>query len=172
MQLLDELERDLGARAARGLERRRRTVSSAQGASIEVDGRPVVAFASNDYLGLANHPGVVAAMCDGVARWGVGAGASHLLSGHFAPHRDLETALASFVDPCDDGQALTFSTGYLANLAILTALCSRNDAIFADRLNHACLNDGAGYDACWKPFCAVNPTDPGCIDLESLQVMQ
>src|SRR5581483_10056066 len=70
-------------------------------------------------------------------------GASHLLSGHFEPHEALEHALAAFIAPCEDARALTFSTGYLANLAILTALAGRHDAIFADRLNHACLNDGA-----------------------------
>ncbi len=77
------------------------------------------------------------------ARWGVGAGASHLVCGHFAPHAALEADLAAFVRPCAGAAALTFSSGYLANLAILSALAGRDDAIFADRLNHACLNDGA-----------------------------
>jgi 8-amino-7-oxononanoate synthase len=75
--------------------------------------------------------------------WGAGAGASHLICGHFAPHATLEAELAAFVRPCAGARALTFSSGYLANLAILTALAGRGDAIFADRLNHACLNDGA-----------------------------
>lgn len=143
MRLLDELQQDLQARAASGLLRARRIVESPQGAHLVVDGRRVLAFASNDYLGLANDPQVVAAMRDGVEQWGVGAGASHLLSGHLAPHAVLERALAQFVAPCDDGCALLFSSGYLANLAILTALATRRDAVFADRLNHACLNDGA-----------------------------
>ena len=78
-----------------------------------------------------------------MARWGVGAGASHLVCGHFAPHAALEAELAAFVRPCAGAEALRFSSGYLANLAILTALAGRGDAIFADRLNHACLNDGA-----------------------------
>ena len=82
-------------------------------------------------------------MRDGAARWGAGAGASHLVCGHFAPHAALETELAAFVRPSANARALTFSSGYLANLAILTALAGRSDAIFADRLNHACLNDGA-----------------------------
>jgi 8-amino-7-oxononanoate synthase len=73
----------------------------------------------------------------------VGAGASHLICGHFGPHEALETELAAFVAPCADARALTFSTGYLASLAILSSLAGRSDAIFADRLNHACLNDGA-----------------------------
>jgi 8-amino-7-oxononanoate synthase len=110
---------------------------------VVVEGRELVAFASNDYLGLANHPGVVAAARDGASRWGVGAGASHLVCGHSASHATLEAELAAFVRPCDGAAALMFSSGYLANLAILTALAGRDDAIFADRLNHACLNDGA-----------------------------
>jgi 8-amino-7-oxononanoate synthase len=143
MSLIADLERELAARASRGLARKRRTLSSPQGARVIVDGREVIAFASNDYLGLANDPAIVAAARDGASRWGVGAGASHLISGHAAPHALLEAELAAFVRPCASAQALTFSSGYLANLSLLTALCSRGDAIFADRLNHACLNDGA-----------------------------
>ncbi len=143
MPLIADLERELAARHASGLRRTRRTVDSPQGARIVVDGREVIAFASNDYLGLANHPAVVAAARDAATRWGVGAGASHLVSGHFSPHAALETELAAFVRPCAGARALVFSTGYLANLAILTALAGRDDAVFADRLDHACLNDGA-----------------------------
>ena len=76
-------------------------------------------------------------------RWGAGAGASHLICGHFAAHAALERELAAFVRPCENARALTFSAGYLANLAILSALAGRDDAVFADRRNHACLNDGA-----------------------------
>ncbi len=141
--LIAGLEHDLAARAADGLMRVRRTLVSAQGARVVVDGREVLAFASNDYLGLAAHPEVAAAARAAALRWGVGAGASHLVSGHFAPHAELEAELAAFTRPCAGARALTFSSGYLANLAILTALARRGDAIFADRLNHACLNDGA-----------------------------
>jgi len=141
--LIAALERELAARAAAGLARRRRIVDSPQGPRIVVGDRELVAFASNDYLGLANHPAVVAAARDAAGRWGVGAGASHLLSGHFTPHAALESELAAFVAPCRGARALTFSTGYVANLAILTALAGREDAVFADRLDHACLNDGA-----------------------------
>ena len=137
------LERGLAAREAAGLQRIRRTLATPQGARVVVEGRELVAFASNDYLGLANHPEVVAAAREGAAHWGAGAGASHLICGHFAPHAALETELAAFVRPCAGARALTFSSGYLANLAILTALAGRGDAIFADRLNHASLNDGA-----------------------------
>jgi len=141
--LIDSLERDLAARAAAGLERRRRVVSTPQGPRVVVDGREVVAFASNDYLGLANDPVLAAAARAAAMRWGVGAGASHLVAGHSAAHAALEAELAAFVAPCAGAQALTLSSGYLANLAILTALAGRGDAVFADRLNHACLNDGA-----------------------------
>ena len=142
--LSPELERALARRARRrACARHRRTLESPQGPRVVVDGRALLAFASNDYLGLADDPALVAAAREGVARWGVGAGASHLVCGHSAPHAALEDELAAFVAPCDGARALTFSTGYLANLAILTALAGRGDAIFADRLNHACLNDGA-----------------------------
>ena len=138
-----ELERSLARRRADGLERSRRTLSSPQGPRIVVDGRTVVAFASNDYLGLANDPAIAAALRDAVERWGAGAGASHLICGHFASHARLEDELAAFVTPCDGARAATFATGYLANLALLTALAGRGDAVFGDRRNHACLNDGA-----------------------------
>jgi 8-amino-7-oxononanoate synthase len=141
--LIAALDEALAARRGAGLDRRRETIESPQGPRIKVGGRELVAFASNDYLGLANDPAVVAAARDAAARWGVGAGASHLICGHFAPHEALEAELAAFVAPCAGARALTFSTGYLANLAILSSLAGRNDVIFADRLNHACLNDGA-----------------------------
>src|SRR6476620_4501428 len=138
-----ELERELAQRRGHGLARTRRIVDSAQGARLSIDGRALLAFASNDYLGLANAPEVATAARDAIAHWGVGAGASHLVVGHAQPHAALEDALAAYVAPCYGARALTFSSGYLANLAILTALASRNDVIFADRLNHACLTDGA-----------------------------
>ena len=97
--MIADLERGLAAREAAGLKRIRRTLASPQGARVVVDGRELVAFASNDYLGLAHHPDVVAAARDGAARWGAGAGASHLICGHFAPHAALETELAAFVRP-------------------------------------------------------------------------
>ncbi len=143
MKRIAELEAALARRTAEGLARRRLTLDSPQAARVAVGGGERVSFASNDYLGLAQHPDVIAAACGAAARWGVGAGASHLISGHFAPHAALEADLAAFVRPCAGAQALTFSTGYLANLAVLSALAGRSDTIFADRLNHASLNDGA-----------------------------
>ena len=142
-QRIAELEGALAQRRTAGLARTRRTLATPQSPRVIVDGRPMLAFASNDYLGLANDPAVVAAAREAALRWGVGAGASHLVCGHAAPHQALEDELAAFVAPCTGARALFFSSGYLANLAILTALADRGDAIFADRLNHACLNDGA-----------------------------
>ena len=113
-------------------------LDSPQGPHVRIDGRDYLAFASNDYLGLANHPALVAAARDGALRWGVGGGASHLVAGHSAAHAALEQALADWLRlPA----ALLFSSGYQANLAVITALVGRGDAVFADRLNHASLND-------------------------------
>jgi 8-amino-7-oxononanoate synthase len=122
------------------LRRRRRIVDSPCGARIEVDGKLKLSFCSNDYLGLANHPELVEALCAGARRWGAGAGASHLVSGHLRPHELLEQRLAEFTGM---PRTLTFSAGYLANLGVVPALVGRGDAIFADRLNHASLIDAA-----------------------------
>jgi 8-amino-7-oxononanoate synthase len=142
-RLIAELDGALAARNATGLARHRRTVDSPQGARLRVDGRELLHFGSNDYLGLASDPRLIAAAQRAAETYGVGAGASHLVSGHFSPHAALERELAAWVAPCADARALLFSTGYLANLAIVTALCGRGDAVFGDRLNHACLNDAA-----------------------------
>jgi 8-amino-7-oxononanoate synthase len=120
--------------------RTRRIVDGAQDASMMVDGKRVVSYASNDYLGLANHPKVVEAAMRALKRYGLGAGASHMVSGHMRPHHELEEKLA---DHLGLPKALLFSSGYAANMGILTALAGRGDTIFADKLNHACLNDGA-----------------------------
>ena len=125
---------------ARGLRRTRRLLESPQGARVRVDGRDYVAFCSNDYLGLASHPALIEAAREGAERFGVGAGASHLVVGHSKAHHDLEEALAAFVGL---PRALLFSTGYQANIGVVSALAERGDAVFADRLNHASLNDAA-----------------------------
>ena len=136
----DELQGELDALAAEGLRRRRRTLDSPCGPACTVDGREVVSFCSNDYLGLANDPRLIAAAQAAAAQWGVGSGASHLVSGHLRPHEALESALAEFVG---FPRALSFSTGYMANLAIVPALVGRGDAVFSDKLNHASLIDAA-----------------------------
>jgi 8-amino-7-oxononanoate synthase len=120
--------------------RARRLVSSAQDASMVIDGQRVLSFASNDYLGLANHPRVVEATMRALKKYGLGAGASHMVTGHMAPHEELEERLAKHVGM---PKALLFGSGYAANLGILSSLAGRGDVIFADKLNHACLNDGA-----------------------------
>ena len=123
-----------------GLRRARRVLESPQGARVRVDGRDYVAFCSNDYLGLAGHPELIEAARAGAAQYGVGAGASHLVLGHSAAHHVLEERLAQFTRL---PRALLFSAGYLANIGVVTALAGRGDAVFADRLNHASLNDAA-----------------------------
>jgi 8-amino-7-oxononanoate synthase len=135
-----DLDENLRALEAQGLLRIRRILESAQGAHVTVDGHAYLAFCSNDYLGLAAHPALVEAACQGAAQYGVGAGASHLIIGHTAAHHQLETELAQFLQ---QDAALLFSTGYMANLGIVTALMGRNDLVLADKLNHASLNDAA-----------------------------
>ena len=127
------LERD-------GLRRERRVLESAQGARVSVDGRELVNFSSNDYLGLANHPRLKAAAHAAIDAFGTGSGSSPLVSGHLRVHEEAEQRFAAF---CGMPRALLFGSGYAANLGILGALCDRHAEIFADRLNHACLNDGA-----------------------------
>lgn len=138
MALHTELAAELAELESRGLRRSRRVITTPQSAHVQVDGRGYVAFCSNDYLGLAADPRLVAAVRAGVDRYGVGAGASHLILGHSEAHQALESALASFTGL---SRALLFSSGYMANMGIVSALAGRGDAVFADRLNHASLND-------------------------------
>lgn len=134
----DELDSGLAALDRDGLRRRRRLLDSACGPEAVVDGRHFVSFCSNDYLGLAADPALIEAACTAARQWGVGSGASHLVSGHLRPHELLEHRLATF---CDFPRALLFSTGYMANLGIVGGLLERGDAVFADKLNHASLID-------------------------------
>ena len=134
--------RDLAAELVeidrQGLRRQRRLIDSPQGAHVRVDGRDYLSFCSNDYLGLASDPRIAEAAAESMRRLGVGAAASHLVSGHHRIHDDLERALAKYVGL---PRALLFSAGYLANLAVVTVLAGRTSDVFADRLNHASLND-------------------------------
>ena len=141
MPRLDEvLAAELTALDAAQRYRRRRTVESriAGTARVRVDGRDAIAFCSNDYLGLADHPLVTEAFIEAARRWGVGSGASHLVSGHGAEHHALEEELAALTGR---PRALLFSTGYMANLAVGAALLTRGDRVLEDRLNHASLLD-------------------------------
>ena len=137
---MKDLSAELQQRKASSLYRSRRTTDSAQGPEIIVEGRPLLSFCSNDYLGLANHPDIKQAMKNGLDRYGTGSGAAHLISGHSRAHQALEEELADF---SGYPRALLFSTGYMANLGIAQALCSQGDALFEDRLNHASLLDAA-----------------------------
>ena len=135
LALLDELS----------LTRQRRVVETPCAPRVTVGGRAMLAFASNDYLGLASHPRVIEALREGAQLYGAGSGASHLISGHTRAHDMLEERLAEFIGPhLESPRALSFCTGYMANLAMLTTLGADADAeIFSESLNHASLIDGA-----------------------------
>ncbi|MFF7065839.1 8-amino-7-oxononanoate synthase [Pseudomonas sp. NPDC008258] len=134
-----DLAARLAERRAADLYRQRPLLESPQGPEVVVDGQRLLAFCSNDYLGLANHPEVIAAWQAGAGRWGVGGGASHLVVGHSTPHHQVEEALAELTGR---PRALLFSTGYMANLGAITALVGQGDTVLQDRLNHASLLDG------------------------------
>lgn len=138
--LLDaELAASLSAKKTQGLYRQRRILSSPQSALIEFDGQQLHNFCSNDYLGLASHTAVISAFQKAANRYGVGAGASHLVNGHSSAHHALEDALAEFTGR---PRALLFSSGYMANVGTIAALVNKGDGVFQDRLNHASLLDG------------------------------
>lgn len=143
--------------AQQGLYRSRRVVSSAQGIKLNIDGKQVVNFCSNDYLGLANHPNVVQAFKTAADEYGVGSGSAHLICGHSAAHHALEEELAAFTGR---DRALLFSTGYMANIGVISALVGRGDAVFEDRLNHASLLDGGLLSgARFKRYAHANVAD-------------
>ncbi|MDO8350196.1 MAG: aminotransferase class I/II-fold pyridoxal phosphate-dependent enzyme, partial [Gallionella sp.] len=121
-----ELQLELDQRAAQGLLRQRRTVATPQSPHIIADGKPYLSFCSNDYLGLAHHPQLIAALQQGASDYGVGAGAAHLVSGHFDAHDQLEKRLAAFAGK---PAALLFSTGYMANLGVVQALVGKGDTV-------------------------------------------
>ena len=133
-----ELTTALNKRREKQRYRQRRTSQSPQDANVVVDGSTYLAFASNDYLGLANHPQVVSALQQAAEDSGVGSGASHLVHGHTHHHHSLEQALARFTGR---ERALLFSTGYMANMGVISALAGRGDHVYQDRLNHASLLD-------------------------------
>jgi len=115
-----------------------------------VDGQAMVSFCSNDYLGLAHHPHIHAALVHGSETQGTGAGASHLINGHSLAHHQLEQALARF---CHRPRALVFSTGYMANIGVISALADRHCELFLDKANHASLLDGAQLSgARWRRY--------------------
>lgn len=129
----------LEQRRTEGLYRDRLILESSQGPTVRVNGRQYLNFCSNDYLGLAAHPRIVARFRSAASQYGVGSGASHLVCGHSAPHHELEEALAELTGR---PRALLFSSGYMANMGMLSSLLQRGDSVFEDRLNHASLLDG------------------------------
>jgi 8-amino-7-oxononanoate synthase len=136
---LFDLSLKLNELSQQGLRRSRRIVESPQGINLICDGKPVINFCSNDYLGLANHPDVINAFKSAVDTYGVGSGSAHLICGHSSAHHVLEEELAAFTGR---DRALLFSTGYMANMGAISALVGRGDTVLEDRLNHASLLDG------------------------------
>ena len=138
--MYSESTRRLHSRKSKGLYRDRLTLEGSQGANVSIAGQDYLSFCSNDYLGLANHPELIQAVCEGAQQYGVGAGASHLIIGHHTSHHNLEEMLADFTG---FPRALLFSSGYMANAGVVSALVGRGDEIYSDKLNHASLNDAA-----------------------------
>lgn len=137
---MQDLDKALAARKQEQLYRTRLTLEGPQDVVVRIDGCDYLSFCSNDYLGLASHPKVIAALQEGADRFGVGSGAAHLITGHSYAHQALEEALAEFTGR---PRALLFSTGYMANLGVVGALTGRGDSVIEDRLNHASLLDAA-----------------------------
>jgi 8-amino-7-oxononanoate synthase len=137
---MKDLSVNLQARRADNLYRCRQVLDGPQGVEVRIKGASYTSFCSNDYLGLANHPEVVAAFHRGLDEYGAGSGAAHLISGHSRAHHALEEELAEFVGR---PRALLFSTGYMANLGVVSALAGHGDRVFEDQANHASLLDGA-----------------------------
>ena len=138
--MYSEPTRRLHSRKSNGLYRDRLTLEGSQGVNISMAGQDYLSFCSNDYLGLANHPELIEAACEGAHQYGVGACASHLTIGHHTSHHKLEEMLANFTG---FPRALLFSSGYMANVGVVSSLVGRGDEIYSDKLNHASLNDAA-----------------------------
>ena len=136
--MFSSLQKELDELEAQGLRRRLRRVEAAEGGRVQVDGRWLISLASNNYLGLTQHPKVIAAAQEALARYGTGSGSARLIGGNFPPHEELEQELARFKQAED---CLLFSTGYMANLGVVTALAGPGDLVIGDRLNHASLID-------------------------------
>jgi 8-amino-7-oxononanoate synthase len=134
-----ELAAELRRLEAAGLRRTLRALESGSAAEVVIDGRPALLFSSNNYLGLADHPAVVAAACEATRRWGCGTGASRLICGHLDLHAEVEAQLAAWKGT---EAALLFPSGYQANVGAITALVGRGDHVFSDALNHASIIDG------------------------------
>src|SRR5690554_4640326 len=137
--LVRDFTAELEQRKQAGLYRTRRHISGPQQPVLAADGKRLLSFCSNDYLGLANHPSNIEALKNALPETGLGGAASHLVCGHHEAHHLLEERLAAFTGR---SSALFFSTGYMANLGVISALAGRGDTVFSDRLNHASIIDG------------------------------
>ncbi|MFT4613379.1 MAG: 8-amino-7-oxononanoate synthase [Bacteroidia bacterium] len=142
VEFAERLARRVEAHRQQGLYRQRLNLESAQGPVVQLGGTAYLNFCSNDYLGLAAHPRVIERLRSAAIQYGVGSGASHLVCGHSVPHEELEEALAEFTGR---KKAILYSSGYMANIGVLTTLLEKGDCIFEDRLNHASLLDGGLY---------------------------
>ena len=140
MNLNERLKKDLDVKKDNHLYRSRKVLETPQSVEPIIDGKKVLSFCSNDYLGLANHPDVINSFKQAADKYGVGSGSAHLVSGHTAEHHALEEELATFMEV---ERVLLFSTGYMANLGVVSALCDRHSEIYEDKLNHASLLDAA-----------------------------
>ena len=163
----NDLAASLATTRQAGMYRRRRQVDSAQGRILRVEGRDLLNFCSNDYLGLAADSRIVSAFRDALAFWGAGSGASHLVCGHTAAHEELEEALANFTGR---PRALLYSSGYAANVGVINALLSEGDFVFEDRLNHASLLDGGWISRAkfsWYEHVDVADLRAGLVEVES-----
>lgn len=155
------IKQETASVSANGMYRVRRVIESAQGPTIRLNGKEVINFCSNDYLGFANHPQIVKAFKEGVDKYGVGSGASQLVCGYTSAHRLLEEKLAAFTNR---DRAVIFSSGYMANQAIINSLLNKSDMVFGDRLNHASMVDAALISrASFKRFQHADP-----VSLESI----
>ncbi|MCL6271203.1 8-amino-7-oxononanoate synthase [Sansalvadorimonas sp. 2012CJ34-2] len=155
------LDAALAKRRDDNLYRERKLLGSAQGPEVIVDGRKTLAFCSNDYLGLANHPEVIASFRKATDQYGVGGGASHLVIGHSEAHHKLEEELAEFTGR---PRVILFSTGYMANIGVISALLGKRDAVFQDRLNHASLIDAGQLSG--ARFQRYLHNDPASLELK------
>lgn len=151
-----DLQQRLTAIREQGLYRELRQVDSPQGTRIEIAGRTLINFSSNDYLGLANHPALKEAAIRAVEKYGAGSGSARLISGSLAPHHELEEALAAFKGT---EAALSFSSGYATALGTITALLDKNDIIIVDKLVHACIVDAARLSGAKLRVFAHNDLD-------------
>jgi len=151
-----DIEQRLQERERQNRYRQRRVVESPQGRTLQIDGRQLLNFCGNDYLGLAGDARVRTAFKQGIDDWGAGSGAAHLVCGHSKPHHELEEAIAEFTGR---PRCLLFSSGYAANLGVINGLLSVDDHVFEDRLNHASLLDGGWISRAefqWFDHCDID----------------